>query len=90
MNGIAGSRDQGHDDRDQDIKENDVERIDNYDANCVDGQTKDNARQKYNVAQSDYLSWTKKYGTDGAEIIRRTVERYMPDYEYLLQFAMKV
>ncbi|KAF9883181.1 hypothetical protein FE257_003901 [Aspergillus nanangensis] len=34
--------------------------------------------------------WCKKYGPEGAALIRRTVDENMADYLYLKQFAMKV
>lgn len=34
--------------------------------------------------------WRAKYGEKGARIIRETVNRNMPDYLYLKQFALKV
>jgi hypothetical protein len=33
--------------------------------------------------------WTEKYGTDGAQVIMRTVKDSVEDYEYLKQFAIK-
>ncbi|KAF7593283.1 hypothetical protein BBP40_011741 [Aspergillus hancockii] len=34
--------------------------------------------------------WTKKYGPEGAALIRRSVDESMADYLYLKQFVMKV
>ncbi|KAF4550672.1 Hypothetical protein D9617_16g014600 [Elsinoe fawcettii] len=39
--------------------------------------------------EQDFEEWTKKYGEEAAKVIRDTVERCLPDYEYLKQFAIK-
>lgn len=37
-----------------------------------------------------YAEWTEKYGKEGADVIKKTVEANVADYEYLKQFAIKV
>lgn len=37
-----------------------------------------------------YNDWVEKYGKEAAELIRKTVEENVADYEYLKQFAIKV
>ncbi|MCJ1466038.1 hypothetical protein MMC07_004657 [Pseudocyphellaria aurata] len=37
-----------------------------------------------------HQSWITEFGTEGAAIIRDTVNANMPDYEYLKSFAMRV
>ncbi|KAF2222627.1 P-loop containing nucleoside triphosphate hydrolase protein [Elsinoe ampelina] len=39
--------------------------------------------------EQDFEEWEKKYGREAAEVIRDTVERCLPDYEYLKGFAIK-
>lgn len=34
--------------------------------------------------------WTQKYGEAAAKMIRETVDRNIPDYEYLKSFALNV
>jgi hypothetical protein len=42
-------------------------------------------------AEEEYdAEWTKKYGPEGAALIRQAVDANMADYLYLKQFAMKV
>jgi len=36
-----------------------------------------------------YAEWSEKYGKEGADVIRKTVEDNVADYEYLKQFAIK-
>ena len=40
--------------------------------------------------EQDFQNWKNKYGQKAAEVIRDTVEKCLPDYEYLKQFAIKV
>ncbi len=37
-----------------------------------------------------YTEWVEKYGTHGAEIILKSVEENLADYEYLKRFAITV
>ena len=37
-----------------------------------------------------FASWVEKFGRDGADVIKRTVEENEPHYQYLKQFALKV
>ncbi|KAK0658166.1 hypothetical protein DIS24_g4938 [Lasiodiplodia hormozganensis] len=37
-----------------------------------------------------YAEWVKKFGEEGAKVIKETVDKNVADYEYLKQFAMKV
>jgi len=37
-----------------------------------------------------YEEWTKKYGKEGADLIKKTVDENVEHYEYLKQFAIKV
>jgi len=37
-----------------------------------------------------YAEWTEKYGKEGADVIKKTVEATTADYEYLKQFAIRV
>ncbi|KAL2036880.1 hypothetical protein N7G274_010423 [Stereocaulon virgatum] len=41
-------------------------------------------------SESDYAKWIKEFGKDGADIIQRTVQANLEDYEYLKQFAIRV
>lgn len=34
-------------------------------------------------------AWTERFGSDGAKVIRATVDANMEDYEYLKQFKLK-
>lgn len=38
--------------------------------------------------EQDFENWKQKYGLEAAEVIRDTVEKCMPDYEYLKQYAI--
>ncbi|KAL9045671.1 MAG: hypothetical protein Q9214_001323 [Letrouitia sp. 1 TL-2023] len=47
----------------------------------------------YNQGKSDteqYNEWAEKYGEEGAQVIQRTVDANIEDYEYMKQFALKV
>ena len=37
-----------------------------------------------------YPSWVEKYGKEAADMILKTVEENVADYEYLKQFAIKI
>lgn len=39
--------------------------------------------------EDDYDNWTKEFGVDGADLVRKTVEDSLEDYNYLKQFALK-
>jgi hypothetical protein len=36
-----------------------------------------------------YSEWVEKYGQEAADIIKKTVDENVADYEYLKQFAIK-
>jgi hypothetical protein len=36
-----------------------------------------------------YAEWVGKYGKEGADLIKKTVDDNVADYEYLKQFAIK-
>ncbi|WPH03377.1 Hypothetical protein R9X50_00625600 [Acrodontium crateriforme] len=42
------------------------------------------------TSEQEYPGWVKKYGKEAADIILKTVEANVADYEYLKQFAIKI
>ncbi|KAI9760471.1 MAG: hypothetical protein M4579_001665 [Chaenotheca gracillima] len=46
-------------------------------------------KKKPKENKDEDAEWTAKFGAEGAKIIRDTVEKNIPDYEYLKQFAIK-
>lgn len=37
-----------------------------------------------------YKEWIEKYGQEAADVIKKTVDENIADYEYLKQFAIKI
>ncbi|KIV97648.1 hypothetical protein PV10_01367 [Exophiala mesophila] len=56
--------------------------------NSKDLKPRAHKKAKKTEAQWD-AEWVEKYGEKGAKIIRETVDKNMPDYLYLKQFALK-
>jgi len=48
------------------------------------------AQREEKTDEQLYKEWTEKFGQEGADVIRKTVEANVADYEYLEQFAVKV
>ena len=40
-------------------------------------------------SEDDYVKWVKEFGKDGTDIVEKTVQANLEDYEYLKQFALK-
>ena len=40
-------------------------------------------------SEDDYAKWVKEFGKDGADIVEKTMQANLEDYEYLKQFALK-
>lgn len=40
--------------------------------------------------EQENAEWTEKFGEAGAKVIRETVDKNIPDYEYLKGFAINV
>jgi len=47
-------------------------------------------KKKTKTVETENAEWSKKYGPEGAKVIRETVDKNIPDYEYLKSFAIKV
>ncbi|KAF3933560.1 hypothetical protein ABW19_dt0203090 [Dactylella cylindrospora] len=46
--------------------------------------------KKVKTREQEIQEWTEKYGKEAAEIIDRTADENMEDYEYLKQFTIKI
>ncbi|KAL8694943.1 MAG: hypothetical protein Q9218_000514 [Villophora microphyllina] len=47
-------------------------------------------KKKVKSAQDEDAEWTEKFGEKAAQVIRKTVNANVKDYEYLKQFAIKI
>lgn len=47
-------------------------------------------KKKRKTVEEENEEWTQKYGEAAAKMIRETVDRNIPDYEYLKSFALNV
>jgi len=45
-------------------------------------------KKKVKSHEDEDAEWAEKYGEEGAKIIRETVDKNIPDYEYLKKFAL--
>ena len=62
-----------------------------HEAAIASGGIRRRERQENGVVSmdEDYAKWTEEFGTEGADIIRRSVEENVEHYEYLKQFKLR-
>jgi len=46
--------------------------------------------KKEKSEEEEYKEWVEKFGKEGADVIKKTVEKNVADYEYLKQFKVQV